>query len=209
MQCECIIQGMFRRKKLVVISACVVLGLILFIKAYYPVPSKPTSDELAVYEVVLASLSQDWGFRLALADTTSQLVTPAGESWVPAELQPDPVSRAAAPEQFVEFCGDLCGHDFMRKNLRKWQLMPSSNEKFPFPVVSSNSTVLSHPIRAVSVTRCGFDVWHRRAVVSYSFDASTDGSLHEPAAMCAASGDIFLKRVNRGWQVIRMSRLCL
>jgi hypothetical protein len=112
LRCGCIIQGMFGRNKLVVIAACVVLGLILFFKTYYPVPSKPTSDEFAAYAVGLASLSKDWGFRLALADTTSQLVAPAGESWVLAELRPDRPSRAAAPKQFVEFCGDLWPRHF-------------------------------------------------------------------------------------------------
>jgi hypothetical protein len=39
-----------------------------------------------------------------------------------------------------------------------------------------------------------FDRWHRRIAVSYGFDRSSKGSLQEPAALCAASSDVFLKK---------------
>lgn len=203
------------RPKKITASASAVLVMAIAITAAYVWAARhraPTADEFSVYAAFLSRLSRDDKLsldRFALADTTSPLVASLGESWEPAELRPHPPSKAAAPEQFTEFCGDLCAHDFMRKNLEAWELKPSSNEIFPFSVVSSNLVVAFHRIRVVSVTRCGFDLWHHRAVLSYAFDASTDGNLQQLGTLCAANGDVFLKKVNGNWQVIRISESCV
>jgi hypothetical protein len=95
----------------------------------------PTPEEFAVYAAFLVQLSADGIDHVALGDRSSKLVAPTGESWTPVELRPDPPEKAAPPAHFVEFCGSICAHNFMKQNLRSWQLKPSSEVRFPFPVM--------------------------------------------------------------------------
>jgi hypothetical protein len=176
--------------------------------AYFRVqfPSEPTSDEFAVYGAFLSHLSTDWPRhvghsspdRFALANRTSELGEPYHNERIPAELQPYPPEKAEPPESVIAFCGWLCGRDFMRKNLRSWQLKPERKEQFAFEIlaVSIAATTTERGVRIVTVSRSGFDLWHQRAVLNYFFDCGHDGSLDQEAFMCGESGQALLEKVN-------------
>jgi hypothetical protein len=165
----------------------------------------PASDEFATYSSFLARLAADGIDNVALGDTTSKLGAFKGESWTPTELQPDPPEKAAPPLVFVEFCGNICGRDFMKKNLRAWQLKPSSDIRFPFVIVSGHSESSSDRKRIVSVTRTGFNFWRDRAVFSYSFDCTSSTSAGQVAALCIQMGEVLLEKTNGTWRVASYS----
>ncbi|MCU1308058.1 MAG: hypothetical protein JWN45_2753 [Acidobacteriaceae bacterium] len=201
----------------VAISALAVAVAIAYFRADFQ--GGPTSDEFAVYEAFLARLSQDWASRtghlspdhFALADTSAKLIEHGYENWIPAELRPYPPEQAEPPERIVAFCGGLCGHDFMRKNLRSWHLKSGSKVQFPFEVlsVSTDITTTARGVRIVSVTRPGFDLRHHRAVLDYSFDCGRDGTLDQDAVMCVQSGQVLLEKVNGAWRVNKYSGIDL
>jgi len=57
----------------------------------------------------------------------------------------------------------------------------------------------------VTVTRPGFDLWHYRAVFSYSFDYSAGASPAQDAVMCVQFGQVLPERINGRWQVTSYS----
>jgi hypothetical protein len=162
----------------------------------------PTTDEFSVYAAFLSRLSKDDKLcpdRLALADTSFKLVAVTPDNWIPAELRPYPPNEAEASERFIDFCGAFCGRDFMAKNLRAWQLKPASAVRFPFDILATSA---EGGKRVVTVTRPGFDLWHHRAVFSYSFGCSAGGSATEDAVLCVQFGQVLVQRTNDEWQVI-------
>jgi hypothetical protein len=170
----------------------------------------PASDEFFVYAAFLSRLSKDETLpldRFALADTSFQLVAVAGEDWIPAELRPYPPDEAEASERFIDFCGAWCGRDFMTKNLRAWRLMPTSAMKFRFDIVptSSEPSPTEGGKRVVTVTRPGFDLWHHRAVFSYSFDCGSGETPTKDAVMCVQFGQVLMERINGEWRVTSYS----
>jgi hypothetical protein len=169
----------------------------------------PTPDEFATYATFLSRLSADGTGDVAIAQTTAKLVANKAESWIPPQLQPYPPDKQAPALEFIEFCGSVCGHDFMHKNLRSWQLKPSSETQFPFTVIPANLESSLSAKRIVKVSRTGFDLWHRRAAFSYSFDCSTGGTPGQPAILCVQIGDVLLKKANGKWQVVRYSAMLL
>ena len=102
-------------------------------------------------------------------------------------------------------------HDFIRKNLRSWQLKPEPKEQFAFEIlpVSITTTSTERGVRIVAVSRPGFDLWHQRAVLDYDFDCGKDGSLDEVALMCGQSGQVLLEKVNNVWRVRSYSGIML
>src|SRR5438552_6295693 len=54
----------------------------------YRIAGGPTSDEFTAYAAFFFQLSADGVDHVALADRTSKLVAPTGESWTPVELRP-------------------------------------------------------------------------------------------------------------------------
>jgi hypothetical protein len=164
----------------------------------------PTSDEFFVYAAFLSRLSKDETLPLdgfALADTSFQLVAARGENWIPAELRPYPPDEAEASARFIEFCGALCGRDFMTKNLRAWRLEPTSAVRFPFDIVPTSVEPAQGEKRVVTVTRPGFDLSHHRAVFSYSFDCNGGVSPGPDAVSCVQFGQVLMERINGEWQV--------
>ncbi len=97
----------------------------------------------------------------------------------------------------------------MHKNLRSWQLKAGSDKQFPFAVIPANLESSSNVKRIVKVTRTGFDLWHRRAGLSYSFDCSTGETSGRPAILCIQIGDVLLNKANGKWQVARYSAVLL
>ena len=166
----------------------------------------PTADEFRVYAAFLTRLSEDWKLRpeeIALARTTSKLATPLVGSWVPAELRPYPIDKIAPPMKFVSFCGNRCGRDFMRKNLREYQLKSSADVQFPFDVVdASGPSRTTARKEVVRVSRPGFDLWHHHAVLTYCFDHGV--RVHPSHGMlCVEAGSAFFEKVNGRWKVAR------
>lgn len=168
----------------------------------------PTSDEFAVYAAFFFQLSADGIDHVALAERTSKLVVPTGESWTPVELRPDPPEKAAPPAHFVEFCGSICAHDFMKQNLRSWQLKPTSDIQFPFPIIPAHPESFEGK-RIIAVTRTGFDLWHRHAVFSYSFDCSAAARPWQDAVLCIQMGEVLMEKANGKWRVARYSATIL
>ena len=167
----------------------------------------PIADEFSVYAAFLSRLSKDVKLppdRLALADTSFKLVAAAADNWIPAELRPYPPDEAEASERFINFCGAFCGREFMTKNLRAWPLKPAAAVRFPFNIVptSTEPSPAEGSKRIVTVTRPGFDLWHRRAVFSYSFDCSAGATATEDAVSCVQFGQVLLQKTNGEWRVI-------
>jgi hypothetical protein len=191
---------------LVVISVAFVLGgsIAYCIAGFY---RGPTPEEFAVYAAFLVQLSADGMDHVGLGDRSSKLVAPTGESWTPVELRPDPPEKAAPPAHFVEFCGSICADDFMKQNLRSWQLKPSSEVQFPFPVIPAH--LESPEGKRIAVTRPGFDLLHRRAVFSYSFDCSAGATPGQDAVVCIQMGDVLMDKANGKWRVASYSATVL
>jgi hypothetical protein len=205
---------MIRRRKITVAAIAIFIVAIAITAAYVWAPPhrSPTSDEFSVYAAFLSRLAKDEKLsldRLALADVSSKLVAATGENWIPAELRPYPPEEAEASEHFIDFCGSLCGQDFMRKNLRAWQLKATSGMQFPFDILptSAEPSPAEGGKRVVSVTRPGFDLWHHRAVFSYGFDCSGGATPEAGAVMCIQLGEVLLERINGQWQVASYSAI--
>jgi hypothetical protein len=187
------------------VLSVILLGVTTAYRAY--LIDAATSDEFAVYAAFLVRLSHDSRptTTFALADFSSKLTTPTPETWVPEELHPFPPEKAVPPDQFVNFCGRWCGHEFMRRNLRRRRLNPNSSVHFPFDVISESTEVTARKQgkRVVNVTRPGFDFWHHRAVLTYGFDCSSDGTEDEDQipSMCVQTGEVVLEQVNEKWVV--------
>jgi len=203
---------MLRRSKIAVAVSAIMVAAMAITAAYVWTARHrgPTSDEFLVYAAFLSRLSKDETLpldRFALADTSFQLVAATGEDWIPAELRPYSPDEAEASERFIDFCGALCGRDFMTKNLHAWRLKPTSAMQFPFDIVpaSVEPSPAEGRKRVVTVARPGFDLWHHRAVFSYSFDCSAGASPAQDAVNCVQFGQVLLERTNEEWQVISYS----
>jgi hypothetical protein len=164
------------------------------------------SDEFAVYEAFLSHLSAEIRVppnTFALADKSSKLVASTPDSWIPKELLPYPPEKADPPVELVSFCGSWCGHEFMKRNLKSWSLKPDRKVHFSFDVVpaSVEAATTKREKYIVSVTRPGFDMWHHRAVVGYSFDCSSGGTQEEIGAICLQMGHVLLEKADGVWQV--------
>jgi hypothetical protein len=193
------------------VAATAILAMAMATTAAYVWTTRhrgPTSDEFFVYAAFLSRLSKDETLpldRFALADTSFQVVAAAGEHWIPAELRPYPPDEAEASRRFIDFCGALCGRDFMTKNLRAWRLEPTSAVKFPFEIVPTSAEPARSEKRVVTVTRPGFDLSHHRAVFSYSFACSGGVSPGPDAISCVQFGQVLMGRTNGKWQVASYS----
>ena len=203
-------QSMLRRRKITLAATAIPVMAIALTAAYVWTARhrRPTSDEFLVYAAFLSRLSKDETLsldRFALADTSFKLVAATGENWVPAELRPYPPDEAQASERFIDFCGGLCARDFMTKNLRAWRLEPTSAVQFPFDVVAASAEPAQGQKRVVTVTRPGFDLWHHRAVFSYSFDCNGGVSPGPDAVSCVQFGQVLMERTNGEWQVTNCS----
>ena len=193
---------MFRLRAAPLIVAATVLIVVavsLVWRTVYAV-SGPTPEDYRIYSAFLPRLAAQHGWRtsdMGIARATSVLSAPTADSWVPAALHPYPLNRLAAPEDVVRFCGKFCGRDFMKKNLVKWQLKPGADGQFPFDIISTPGATGSK--RVVSVTRAGFDLWHRQAVLMYTVDCS-EASAGVPT-MCTEFGHAFLQKTNGTWNI--------
>jgi hypothetical protein len=159
----------------------------------------PTRDEFQIYSALLARLASDRGLRpteMVLARTTLQLSAPVVVSWIPAELRQQ---KMRAPSEFVSFCGALCGHDFERKNATTWQLTPDTRAGLDAPVVEPIPAGQQPERRVIEVSRVGFDLWHRRAVLMYSANC-TELSPEFPR-MCVELGQVYLRKKDGAWRV--------
>lgn len=187
---------------LAVVVAFVLLGAAATaIYMWQPSERGPTPDEYRLYRVLLTRLTADNNRpprAFALSSTTLRVVDPHSESWVPTELQPD---RMTAPRDGVSFCGDLCGRQFVRKNLVQWRFNPSARGEVGFPIVRPSKELSEIPpkYRVVEVTRAGFNVWHTRAFLSYSADCN-DYSQEHPV-MCVELGEAYLEKKNGAWKL--------
>jgi hypothetical protein len=203
---------MLRRSKIAVAASAVLVAAMAITVTYVWSARHrgPTSDEFLVYTAFLSQLSKDETLPLdhfALADTSFKLVPAAGENWIPAELKPYPPDEAEASERFIDFCGAFCGRDFMTKNLHAWRLKPTSTPEFAFDIIPApaESSSAGGGKRVVTVTRPGFDLWHHRAVFTYSFDCSAGATPAQDAVMCVQFGQVLLERINGRWQVASYS----
>ena len=160
----------------------------------------PTADEFRVCEAFLHGLSADSKMAVAIERTTSALSVGEVPSWIPTALRPD---GRTPPSQFVNFCGTPCGYDFLWKNQREWILQPSPKLKFPFRILRVSEPpqrVSSSTGVVIRTTRPGFDLWHRHAVLQYSFDCSVRD---ENAALCVDFGSAYLLRIEGAWKLAR------
>jgi hypothetical protein len=201
---------MLRLKKIVAAGTSILVVATAITTAYIWTArhSGPTSDEFFVYAAFLSRLSRDGQVsldRFALANTSSKLVAATGDNWIPAELRPYPPDEAEADQLFTDFCGSLCAREFMTKNLRSWRLQPTSVVQFPFGIVTTSAepSSVDGGKRVVSVTRPGFDLWHHRAVFSYSFDCNggVSPARDEYPISCVQFGQVLMERINGQWQV--------
>jgi hypothetical protein len=183
---------------LIVVTVLIVMAVSVAWRNVYVVGS-PSSEEYLVYTAFMRSLSAVHHWRpsdVALEGRTLALSRPEPESWVPAELRPFPPSKM--PSEFVR-CGKLCERDFMRKNLNRWSLEPAVEGQFQFEVTDSSSSSNLADKRVIALSRVGFDLWNRRAIVMYRADCR-DFSSAGPA-VCAESGEAFLKKTHGMWEV--------
>jgi hypothetical protein len=155
-----------------------------------------TEEEFQVYAAFMAK--RGWQpNEVALDHESAKLSAGEPDSSLPVELRSDP---SDPPQEFVSFCGRLCGHDFIRKNSNQSLLNPSADAHFPFEIVgSSGKPEMGIWKRAVTVSRVGFDFWQHHAVFVYSTDC--EGPLENPPAMCVEFGQAFLSKKNSTWQV--------
>ena len=154
----------------------------------------PTSEEFRVYRGFLIRLAADGHLQqddFALDRMTLPLSDPYYDSWIPAELRSD---KTYPSSEFAAFCG-FCARNFVRKNLAAWQLEPGSHGESGISVTGSREPPQG-PFKQhmVSVTRVGFDLWHTRAVLSYSTSCSDD-------SLCLQLGEVYLLKENGGWKV--------
>ncbi len=184
-------------------------GLLVCLRIY--TDRGPTSEEFQVYETFVTRLAADRGWRrndMAVANRTSGLFTSQPENYVPLELRPYPPDKRHPPQEFVDFCGNFCGREFMRKNLTRWPLRPNTHASFDFAIVEADDQQwIRSARRVVLMSRVGFDPWHRRAVLTYSQDCSESSG--EVPTMCVELGRAFLRKTNGTWQVDHLEGLTL
>ena len=182
----------------VVCFAAAVAATVTYFWAY--ADRSPTSEEFRVYGVFLTYLEANRGSRpnkVALARATLRLSAPKFESSIPAALRSDEI---LPPSEFVNFCGDLCGRDFVRKNLAVWQLKPSAQREFGISIVeASESSQMPRKTRVIQVTRVGFDLWRNRGVLIFS--ASCNDYSQEYPILCVEEGKVCLQKRNGTWIV--------
>lgn len=170
----------------------------------------PTSDEYRIYGALLRRLAADNHWRLnqvALSDATLELADQHPENWVPKELQP---RKADPPSNAVDFCGALCGREFVKRNLVEWRFSGAAQNDVGFPIVNPPEGIpLPNPskYRVVDVTRVGLNVWHTRAFLSYSADCN--GYSSDPPVTCVEVGDAYLEKKNGVWTVDHYSAMLL
>jgi hypothetical protein len=166
--------------------------------AYFRADRGPTSEEFRVYSALLKRLASDrhqQANEVALATTTLELSDQHYDTWIPAELRSN---RTHPPSDFVAFCG-WCGRDFVRKNLAVWRFNPSAAGTLGISVVEASESSPIPPIkRVVAVTRIGFNVWHNRAVLSYSADCRDSPEIF---AVCVELGQAYLRKKNGSWEL--------
>jgi hypothetical protein len=153
----------------------------------------PTCEEFRVYGGFLNHLAADGHLpqsHFALAQTTLELSDPGYDSWIPAEL---PSDKTQPSSEFAAFCG-LCAQDFVRKNLDTWRLEPQPQIAFGVSVVEPPKPADNSSEQIVWVTRVGFNLWHTRAVLSYSRNCSDE-------SLCLELGEAYLLKQNGVWKV--------
>ena len=161
-----------RVRFLILVTVLIVVAVSVAWRTVYVVGS-PTPEEFRVYGAFMTLLSSVHHWRpsdIALEGKTLALSAPNPESWVPAELRPDPQSKM--PSEFAHFCGKFCGRDFTRKNLNRWSLEPAVEGQFQFEVMDSSSSLHMADKRVIALSRVGFDLWNCRAIVMYRADCS-------------------------------------
>jgi hypothetical protein len=191
---------MLRLRRILIASVVLIAVAISAIRYLTYAVVAPASEDYEGYAAFVKSLSVQHGWQIKdiqLVSPTRTLILPTFESWVPAELQPHSPAEIVAPDSLVQFCGNFCGQEFIRKNLTAWPLKPFATDQVRFSY--SPKTDLKAGDRAVSVTRIGFDLWHRRAVLEYSVDCS-DSSGRIPI-MCVEFGDVSLQKISGRWAV--------
>jgi hypothetical protein len=181
----------YKKEAIVVVAiAATALTATWYVWRYFD--GGPTSEDFRVYDAFLNRLASDGGLQqnsFALEGTTLKLSDPQYDSWIPTELRSDKTWPNPA---FVSFCGRVCTHDFVRKNLTVWQLKPGPKTGTAFRIVGASEA--SEPKHcAISVTRVGFDLRHARAVLSYSESCDGYGGV--------MLGDAYLLRENGMWKV--------
>jgi hypothetical protein len=156
---------------------------------------RPTPEELRVYGAFLSHMAAEAHLpqsNFALAGTTLELSDPQYVSWIPTELRSDQTRPSTG---FAAFCGS-CARNFVRKNMATWHLEPDlQNDAFGISVVEPPEPTQRSPRQIVWVTRVGFNLWHTRAVLSYSTSCSERKPVHR-----AGSG-VYLLKDNGVWKV--------
>ena len=184
---------------LIVVTVLIVIAVSIAWRKVYVVGSA-TSEEYLVYTAFMTSLSAAHHWRpgdIALEGRTLAFSTPKLKSWVPSELRPNPPSKM--PSEFVHLCGKLCERDFMRKNFNRWSLEPDVAGHFQFEVTDSSSSSDIANKRVIALSRVGFDLWNRRAIVMYRADCRDSSTALLP--VCAESGEAFLMKTHGMWEV--------
>ena len=181
----------------VAISVAVLMATVAFFWAYSN--SGPTPEEFRVYSAFLNRKAADGQLRpndFALARTTLELSDPQYESWIPTELRHD---KTHPSSQFAAFC-DFCAGNFVSKNLTAWHFEPGPHDAFNISVVEAFEPPQTLPKQhvAISVTRVGFNLWHTRAVLSYSANCNDYSS---DSGVCVELGDAYLEKRNGIWKV--------
>lgn len=159
----------------------------------------PSSGEFRVYSIFLTRLAADRHLQpneVVLGHTTLQPSARQSVSWTPPELRPDSMQP---PPNFLSFCGRRCGHDFVRKNLSAWQLKSNGPGEFGISIGEVPKTTQTPKKYVVEVTRVGFNLWHTRAVLSYTADCN-DYSPEFPT-MCVEYGEAYFQKENGIWKV--------
>jgi hypothetical protein len=192
---------MHRRTTIMLSVALISLVIVAITVAYFGAHSdrRPSSGEFQVYGVFLARLAADRHLgpnELVIAHTTLQLSARQYVSWIPPELRSDGMQP---PSNFVSFCGQLCGHDFVGKNASAWQLKPSGPDEFGISIGEVPKAPQMPRKYVVEATRVGFNLWHTRAVLLYTVDCN-DYSPEFPT-MCVEYGEAYLQKENGMWKV--------
>jgi hypothetical protein len=184
---------MHRYKKAAIIVVATAVAALMATRYVLRYPDGgPTSEEFRVYDAFLNRLTSDGHLRqgtLVLEGETLSLSDPQYDTWIPTELRSDKTWPNPA---FVSFCGRVCAHDFVRKNLAAWQLKPSPEVGTAFRIMRA-SQALEPRQCAISVTRVGFELRRARAVLSYSESCEGNGGI--------ILGDAYLLRKNGMWTV--------
>jgi hypothetical protein len=154
---------------------------------------RPTREEFRVYDGFLSRLASDEQMQqnsFALARMTLALSDPQYDSWIPTELRSDKMHSSS---EFAAFCG-FCARNFVRQNMASSRLEPDPYGAFSFSVVEPPEPTQRPSKHIVSVTRVGFNLWHTRAVLSYSTSCSDE-------SLCLELGEAYLLKEKGVWKV--------